>query len=281
MAGVRETSSIERIEDLPMEIIRLNYLDKEALRQKIQGIKPDFIVHNAGITVGKREEDYFQGNTESTRNLLEACAESGHSKFVYISSLAARGPGQLREDSPISPYGKSKLEAEKAVRSSGIDFAIVRPTAVYGPGDAAFAPVFFWASRGVILQLGSSQRKLTFVHVSDLCRQIADSLQSEAEMIYGWDGVNYLQKDLTIALKKATGKKSIVLTMPAWLFSVSIAIIDLLIRKMGQSFWQYPPWKVVELIADDWSILDTENPRDCQYTIESGFAQAYTHWKEV
>ncbi|MEQ9230681.1 MAG: NAD(P)-dependent oxidoreductase, partial [Cyclobacteriaceae bacterium] len=207
IAGVREASNVQRIQDLPVEIVRLNYLDQDSLRDKLQETRPDFIIHNAGITVGKQETDYFLGNTESTRNLLKASTEIGLSKFVYISSLAARGPGKNPQDSPVSPYGKSKLEAETAVRLSGIDFTIIRPTAVYGPGDSAFDPIFAWANRGVILQLGSASRKLTFIHVSDLSRIIADSLHSGEVLHYGWDGRNYIQRDFTNALRKATGKR--------------------------------------------------------------------------
>ncbi|MEQ9229776.1 MAG: hypothetical protein RIF46_03780, partial [Cyclobacteriaceae bacterium] len=75
--------------------------------------------------------------------------------------------------------------------------------------------------------------------------------------------------------------RGVVLSLPSWLFRSATSFVDFFVRKIGRSFWLYPPWKVIELIADDWSILDAEKPQNCQYTIESGFEQAYTYWKKA
>lgn len=277
-AGVRTKSDVRHIESLDVEILRLDYLNPKVLKEQVSKLDLSIVVHNAGVTVAKNREGYFLGNTKTTANLLEALIHGRLEKFIYMSSLAAHGPGKNRGDSPISYYGQSKLKAEGLVREAGIPFAIVRPSAVYGPGDAAFTPVFSWAQKGIFLQLGSPERGMTFVHVADLAEMVFACVDSKRDIIYGWDGVNYAQRDLTNALKLASNHSGIVLTIPSWLFQIGTSLIDLFVRRLFKRLWAYPPMKVVELIADDWSISEEEKPEKIQYLIEKGFVQTFNTW---
>lgn len=104
----------------------------------------EVIYHLAAITSVPYSVKYpdatFKVNVEGTRNLLEACA--GAERFIFVSSCAVYGqPMYLPIDErhptvPISPYGKSKLEAEKLCREFqekyGLKVVIVRPFNVYG-----------------------------------------------------------------------------------------------------------------------------------------------------
>src|SRR5436190_902886 len=102
----------------------------------------DTIYHVAGATFARRPQDYFAANHQGTEAILaEAVKRRDQIKrFVYISSLAAVGPGQngtpVNEDcspAPITPYGRSKLAAEEAVHtvSDIVPATIVRPPAIY------------------------------------------------------------------------------------------------------------------------------------------------------
>jgi nucleoside-diphosphate-sugar epimerase len=94
-----------------------------------------------------------------------------------MSSLAAAGPSwngePLREDTepnPVSDYGRSKLEAEQAVRCSPLanNAVIVRPPVVYGPRDTDVLQVLRMVSRGLVFQIGRGDRYFSFVYVDDL-----------------------------------------------------------------------------------------------------------------
>ena len=79
-----------------------------------------------------------------TLAMLAAATAGGVSRFVHVSSLAAREP-------KLSLYGASKARAEELVERSGLDWAIVRPPAVYGPGDKETLELFKMAKRGLML----------------------------------------------------------------------------------------------------------------------------------
>src|SRR5579859_3831098 len=108
------------------------------LAEAIDGVE---LVYNlAGVTKALHSADYYQGNVQATRNLLDAMAGTG-ARLIHLSSLAAMGPSlegaPLQEDAaprPLTHYGKSKLEGELAVRDSAVAARaiVIRPPVVYG-----------------------------------------------------------------------------------------------------------------------------------------------------
>lgn len=102
------------------------------------------VVHLAGMPPGPETTDRAfsrDNNLISTQRLAESAARAGVKRFVYLSSVRAQtGPTSPRivtEDLPAAPtdaYGRSKLEAERAVAGSGVPAVILRPALVHGPG---------------------------------------------------------------------------------------------------------------------------------------------------
>ena len=88
----------------------------------------DAILHIAGIVAEDPPEVTFESvNVGGTRNMIEEAKRSGVRRFVCVSSLGA--------DIGASDYHRSKREAERLVEASGLDWTVVRPGNVYGPGD--------------------------------------------------------------------------------------------------------------------------------------------------
>jgi dihydroflavonol-4-reductase len=147
----------------------------------------DTIIHIAGVLKALTPDDYYRGNTRATENLARAAAGRG-TRFVYVSSLAVCGPspadGSVNEDSetrPLTHYGKSKLEAERIVRSLLPQAVIVRPPVVYGPRDTGVFPFLKSISRGVELQIAGGERWFSAIYVHDLVDGIlAASTSSQA-----------------------------------------------------------------------------------------------------
>ncbi|HLF84221.1 MAG TPA: NAD-dependent epimerase/dehydratase family protein [Blastocatellia bacterium] len=153
----------------------------------------DLIYHVAGTTFARRSKDYFTVNHQGTEALLaEALKRRDQIKrFVYISSLAAVGPagkGELvDEDSlpaPITPYGRSKLMAEEAVRvvSDLLPVTIVRPPAVYGPRDYGILEFFKAVKGGMFPMIGRRDKRVSLVHARDLVDGIILAGESEASV---------------------------------------------------------------------------------------------------
>ncbi|HEX8388584.1 MAG TPA: NAD(P)H-binding protein [Sphingomonas sp.] len=104
----------------------------------------DAVIHVAGVVRAPDRAGFAAGNVDGTRAVVDAAVRAGVRRFVHVSSLAAREPG-------LSLYGWSKAEAERVVEDSALDWTIVRPPAVYGPGDLEQLDVFRLAKRGLAL----------------------------------------------------------------------------------------------------------------------------------
>lgn len=149
----------------------------------------EYIIHVAGTTKVRKPEEYTVGNVLVTKALLQASLVcTGLKKFCHISSLAAVGPSNdgtpLTEEAPCRPislYGKSKYEAELAVReySDRIPTVILRPPTVYGPRDTDVLEMFQWVKRGIMPVLSKEPKKVSMIHVHDLARGIVEAAVSK------------------------------------------------------------------------------------------------------
>lgn len=131
-AGIRNWSSAARLGRFPVNIVLCNILDRAQIADTIHDV--DIIIHCASGT----EEGIVQG----TQNMLDAAHRSGIKRFVYLSSAEIYGDQSETVDESFpylesgSPYGRAKIEAEKACWSfgqKGLPLTIIRPSIVYGP----------------------------------------------------------------------------------------------------------------------------------------------------
>lgn len=121
--------------------------------------------------------EFRASNVEVTRNLFMLAARAGVQRFVFVSSIGVNGRctsgepfSETTKENPHDLYAVSKLEAERAIQSLateyGLEFVIVRPTLVYGPGAPGnFATLLRLASKGLPLPFGrlTGQRSLVSV----------------------------------------------------------------------------------------------------------------------
>jgi nucleoside-diphosphate-sugar epimerase len=203
------------------EVVRAP-LVASALIEAFRGV--DTVIHLAGVVAAVRERDYVEVNVAGTRAVAEAAAASG-AHLIHVSSLTASGPGSSntprQEDSepkPITPYGRSKLESERVVRSiAGLQWTILRPAAVYGPGDRAMLPLFQMADRGMIPAVGRFDAAYTFVHVDDVVRSIEAAIRCEpiGETIFVGHPELVTVTNLLDGLQGAVGRSATVIRIPA------------------------------------------------------------------
>lgn len=174
---VRATSDRRWVPEGAVECVRAELRDPDSLRALVAGAA--WVVHFGGVTRTRRRAEFFEVNTEGTRRLWQAARDAGVELFLLCSSLAASGPApsadRPRRESdppaPITPYGESKLEAEKALVGSpagGPRVLIVRPPAIYGPRDRAVFEFFRWARRGILPLPPARDARASLVHARDL-----------------------------------------------------------------------------------------------------------------
>lgn len=131
--------------------------DQAALARLCDGASA--VIHIAGVVNAQDQAGFDFGNVAGTLGVLTA---AGSRRFVHVSSLAAREP-------QLSMYGGSKAAGDKLVQASDADWVIVRPPAVYGPGDREMLALFRLARLGLAL---APRGHLSIIHVDDLARAL-------------------------------------------------------------------------------------------------------------
>ena len=157
-------------------------LEARALADAFAGV--DAVVHLAGVVSAVDAETYAAINAGGTR-AVAAAADAAGARLVHISSLAAAGPahastprGEDDVPAPLTPYGRSKLDSERALLAvPSLRWTVLRPGVVYGPGDRAVLPLFKLAAGPVAPVVGRPGAAYTFVYISDVVRAIEAALE--------------------------------------------------------------------------------------------------------
>ena len=186
----------------------------------------DAVVHIAGVLNPRDPAEFERGNVQGTLAMLAAATAAGVTRFVHVSSLAAREP-------KLSKYGASKARAEQLVERSGLDWAMVRPPAVYGPGDRETLELFRMAKLGLMLL--PPRGHVSIIHVDDLARLLLRLAEAEdiGKVVFEPDdgrSGGWTHKELARAIGHAVGRRNLALSMPGPMLKLG-AVIDQLVRR--------------------------------------------------
>ena len=218
--------------------------DRPALKLLVEDA--DAIIHLAGVINAPDAAGFEQGNVAGTLAMLAAATAGGVRRFVHVSSLAAREP-------KLSLYGASKARAEELVESSGLDWAIVRPPAVYGPGDRETLELFKMARRGFVLLPPNG--RVSLIHVDDLARLLLALIPRGTQKrltVEPDDGTpgGWSHKDFARALGQAVGRRNLSLSTPRPLIRLGARLDRLFRRERAKltpdraAYFSHPDWVV-------------------------------------
>lgn len=229
--------------------------DPASLQRLVAGAEA--VVHAAGLVKASNRRSFFAVNAEGTRRLVEAAQgeAAGAPAFVLISSLAAREPG-------LSAYAASKHAGEEAVRAAGtrLQWTVLRPPAVYGPGDREILPLFRAIAAGLGPMPARPAARLSVLHVEDLAAAVAAVLARPApgetfEIHDGREG-GYTWPELVAAAAAAIGREPVRLSVPPAALRLAALAIQagaaLLLRPAMLSHG-----KVREILHPDWVVRDS------------------------
>lgn len=257
--------------------------DDTSLRAAVRNAS--IIFHLAAVTSSARKRDYTRANVDGTRRLLDAVQrEAPSARVVLCSSLAAVGPARgghaLTEDDeplPVSPYGRSKLAAERAaddyVRAHELDVVIVRPTAVYGPRDRDILEAFRLVQRGLAIRIAPANQRLTMIHVRDLATALILAARmgtresGRARRYHASDGTTYSWYAVIEAIGDALGRRPRTISLPRPI-AVTAASLQMGVSLVTRRKPLLTRGRIAELAASDWS-CDISRARS-----ELGFAPA-------
>ena len=181
-ALVRDAARAEELRRMGVRLVVGDLLPATGLAEAVDG--QDVVFHVAGAVKARSEAEFVRVNVDGTRHILGAAERVGVPRFVHLSSLAACGPAERgrplsggEPERPRTPYGRSKLAGEQAVRETALAWTIVRPPVVYGPRDREFLRVFRASRLGFAVVFGDGRQELSAVFGPDL----AEALESIGE----------------------------------------------------------------------------------------------------
>ena len=295
-AAVRKTSSVKNLKHENLKFFDFDLTDIESLRKDLKNFAEEqggfhYVIHSAGITKPKRIEEFELGNAVFTRDFANAVLESQpeFKKFTFISSMAAQGPGDPDQKTPIlehhpsrpmTPYGRSKHLAEQYLAQiENLPFLIFRPTAVYGPRDQKFlVRLYSLMKRGFDVTLGDADLQSSFVYVEDLVSLIYDGIDHEVagEIFNVSDGKYYTQGQLVDFIKKEAKLKTLSIRIPRSVM-LGVSYSMLAVNRILQKPVHLSPYKVRELTARNWNV-DISKARDIlgfdpQFDLKKGVAE--------
>ena len=295
---IRPESNADTVSSMQVDVVHARYDDPVSLRKAVEGT--DIIVHLAGVTKSATEKGFYEGNVLPVSNLLGVTMEVNPSlkRFVLVSSLAAAGPadnpdpGASEDDvpKPVSIYGRSKREAEKICLSykERLPVTVIRPPAVYGPGDRDVLQFLVMLKRGLVLGTGDVRKQLlSLVHVDDLVRGIVmagESPDGIGETYYITSPRGYSWDELSSVAARELGVKNIrMVALPKLLlrfFGYVAGSISLLTGRPGF----LNPDKVNEMIQDYWVCSPLKAERQLGFTasipLEEGMSSTIAWYRE-
>lgn len=166
------------------------------------------VIHIAGVVSAPTRAGFDAGNVAGTASILAAAKAAGVTRFVHVSSLAAREP-------QLSMYGASKADAEALVMASGLDWIIVRPPGVYGPDDREMLDIYKLANRGLYI---APPGRISLLHVDDLAAVLlalarAGPSHTSLEIDDGTPG-GYSHPEFADAIAAALGRRVRTVPLP-------------------------------------------------------------------
>ncbi|MCF0057004.1 NAD(P)-dependent oxidoreductase [Dyadobacter sp. CY356] len=290
-AAVRPSSRLSHLSTLNPDFVTLDFGSKESMVRSLEAGQYTYIIHAAGATKAKSLEEYNLVNANYTLNLAQAAekADIPLKKFVFVSSLAAIGPADYHEvrlfkenkkPNPVTAYGKSKLLAEQYLSDSILPLAVLRPTAVYGPGEKDLHIVFKMLQDGLDMYIGNNPQRFSFVYVTDLVNAIMLSLQAEnkTERTYNIsDGNVYGRYELADTFKDLLGKKTIRFHIPESVVKVVANVLELAYMN-SEKTPVLNKEKLNELTAPNWACSIEAARKDLRYNpvynLKTGLAES-------
>lgn len=279
--GIRSTTSRRYLQDERLHFLELDLSSAEQLTDALCKHRFDAIVHAAGATKCPTRDDFFRINTEGTSNLVHAIEATQHPsvRFVFVSSLSVVNSIPGEEMGRPTAYGESKLRAEEVVKSSQLQWVILRPTGVYGPREKDYFIMVKSITQHTDFAVAGMEQILTFVYVDDVVQAVMKSVYGDAaKVVHGTftlsDGCEYSSvrfSDLIInSLTEINGSRPWVLRIkaPLWLMRIVCSFGELYNRIFARG--KNGSKRLITLNNDKYNIL---TQRDWRCDISSSRKQ--------
>lgn len=244
----RESSRIDDLADYPIEWFRGDIADAELAKQAADGVEYIFHIAAAFREVKATEEDYRKIHLYSTQNLARAVqGQPQFKRFVHTSTVGVHGhiPGDdlANEDYRFAPgdeYQGTKLEGEEWIhqfgKETGLPYTVIRPAAIYGPGDRRLLKLFKMANKGYFLFFGKGKGMYHLIHVDDLTNimlkaAIDDAAMGQAFIAGADEPIRMI--DIGKSIGRALGKDVRIIRLPITPMFIAADICNAICTRLG------------------------------------------------
>jgi dihydroflavonol-4-reductase len=289
-ALARSPEKSRALESRGVSVVRGDLHDERAIERAVRS--QDVVFHVAGVVAARDEASFLRANRDGTRNMVEAATRAGCGRLVLVSSLAAAGPSPRghplngsEPPHPVTAYGRSKLAAEEVVRSSDLQWTIVRPPIVYGPRDREVLKLFRLARAGITPVFGGGDQELSAVHATDLAQALIAAAGAAAvgRTYCACHPEIFTSGDFGCAIGQAMARRVVSLTIPAAAGRAILSVTGSLARMTGRvtiltadkanEFFQ-PAW------TGDPAPLTRDTGWRAAYDLAAGLANTYQWYRQ-
>ena len=185
----------------------------------------DAVVHLVAIPRELHGRRFAQVNVLGVERVIEAARRSQVARIVHLSALGVA-------DDPHLGFLFSKWRGEQLVRESGLDWRVLRPSLLFGPGDGFFNLIkttLTWWSPGVVAIPGKGSERFQPLSVDDLALAVEACLTdpARASSVYELGGPEYVTyREIVDRVMRATGKRRLKLTVPVPIISAVTSVTD-------------------------------------------------------
>ena len=243
---VRSKSRVSLDPQPNLEIQEGDIRDRLAVDKAVAGVEKIFNIAAMFRTASSVDQDYRDIHVEGTRHLLEAALRFQVGRFVHCSTVGVHGDVKVppaTEESPYAPadiYQRTKLEGELLAREfaakNSLALSVVRPTAIYGPGDMRLLKLFKLAVKNITPVIGTGKIFYHMVYIDDLVQGFILASEVEAAIgevfIIGGDE-NMILDDLLSVIARITDRPETKIHIPALPFQLAGSICEKICIPLG------------------------------------------------
>ncbi|MCI5059213.1 MAG: NAD(P)-dependent oxidoreductase [Flavobacteriales bacterium] len=217
------------------EFIPGNLLDLDSC---ITDKEYDVVIHLANI------RGFSELNVIATKNLLKSISlwkKKPH--IIYTSSLMAAGPSgkgiidEKHTPKPNTSYGRSKIESENLIIRSGLDYTILRTTAVFGNNNPTSKQLIKLVSSGFgFIVKGSQKNKISFVHVDDVVNaivKVTDNVNQLNEIYFLSSDLEANQKEIIQVAAELMNKRIRMIHIPKGFANMILTVVTTAYKFIG------------------------------------------------
>jgi uncharacterized protein YbjT (DUF2867 family) len=219
---VRDPERATNLKAWGCELVQGDVTDAESVRRAADGC--EVVVHLVAIIQGK-PEDFERIMVQGTRNVVDAAKAAAVRRFVLMSALGTR-----EETKDLSAYFGAKWKMEQAVKESGLEHVIFRPSFVFGPGGGVVKTLSRVVRLSPVIPLfGDGSQRIQPIWIENVAEYYAQAIDKPEAAnrtfeLGGPDVVTYAE--LYDRLKRVLGKRRARLRVPFGLMRANAAVLE-------------------------------------------------------